>query len=58
MIGEQIEAKRSFDVAEHLRFHGVERLDARLTTNLQIVRSIPDDGGKTSAYVLDFLEAV
>ena len=58
VIGQEVVAERAFDVAQHLRFHGVERLGGRLTPNLQIVRSIPDDCGEISTYVLDLLEAV
>jgi len=48
----------AFGVAEHLRFHGGERLDGARAPYLQIARSVPDDGGETSAYVQGFLEAV
>ena len=60
MIGKQIEAEGVLDVAHHLRLHGVERLvrATGLISNLQVIRAIPDDCRKTSAYVLDLLEAV
>ena len=54
----QVVAEPALNLAEHLRLHGVERLDRAWTPNLQIVRSIPDDGRKRPAHVLDFLEAV
>ncbi len=60
VISEQIEAEGVLDIAHHLRLHRVERLvrAAGLISNLQIVRSIPDDCRKTSTHVLDLLEAV
>ncbi len=44
-LNEQVEPEGVLDVAHHLRLHRVKRLvrAAGLISNLQIVRSIPDD---------------
>jgi hypothetical protein len=60
VIGEQVKPERILDVAHHLRLHRVKRLvrATGLIANLKVIRAIPDDCRKTSANVLDLLEAV